>query len=341
MRSLTTLGGALLAGALLLMMAPWATAPARETSPMRNTVTHPDTVTVQTADAERFAALFRRTQGHPTAAQLQSGYLAEGSLGVAVFTPDRIVDAAHLAQAIAKDPARYQHAIDVCLPAVQVATADLRAIYSAYRRLMPDVALPEVYVVFGAGNSGGTAMPGAQVIGLESACDGVSKPEDLRPALRELFGHETVHTLQPPSRDSQAHDLLAWALREGGADFIGGLVTGDPDARDAWGAPQEQALWQQFQADRATVLAHWPAAGRPDAEGRAAVLRWFRNHGSPPKGWPDEAGYWIGKRIAAAYYARAADKPKALREIIAMEDPERLLAQSGYAQGLMHSAAAD
>lgn len=222
----------------------------------------------------------------------------------------------------------------MCLPAAKAATADLRAIYAAYRRLLPDVALPEVYMVFGAGNSGGTAVPGAQVIGLESACDGVARPEALRPHLRALFGHETVHTLQPPARDSQRHDMLAWALREGGADFIGGLVTGDPDARDAWGAPQEKALWRQFEADRATLLAHWPADGKPDDEGRAAALRWFRNQDSPPKDWPAEAGYWIGKRIAAAYYARATDKQKALREIIAMDDPERLLAQSGYVQGL-------
>jgi hypothetical protein len=328
MRRLTIVGCALLA------IAPFSVMSAAQKAVTRNTVTDPATVTVETADAERFAALFKRIQGHPTAAQLQADYLDKGSPGIAVFTPERIVDAGHLAQAVAAHPDRYLHAIEVCLPAAKAATADLRAIYAAYRRLLPDVVLPAVYVVFGAGNSGGTAVPGAQVIGLESACEGVARSEDLRPDLRALFGHETVHTLQPPAPESQRHDMLAWALREGGADFIAGLVTGDPDARDAWGTPQEKVLWHQFEADRATLLAHWPADGRPDDEGRAAALRWFRNHGSPPRGWPSEAGYWIGKRIAAAYYARAADKRKALREIIAMADPERLLAESGYVQGL-------
>lgn len=47
-------------------------------APARNTVIDPGTVTVRTADAERFAALFKRTDGHPTAAQLQSGYMDAG-----------------------------------------------------------------------------------------------------------------------------------------------------------------------------------------------------------------------------------------------------------------------
>jgi len=315
----------------LLALLSWATATAQD-APTQNTVKDPQTAVVDTADADRFAALFKRTHGQPTAAQLQSDYLDKGSPGIAVFTPYRIIDAAHLAQVVAERQPIYQHAIDVCLPAVKTTTAELRTIYSAYQRMMPGVVLPQVYAVFGAGNAGGSAGPGAQVIGLEAVCNGVVYAADLRRRLRGLFAHETVHTLQPPMPDEQDNDLLAQALREGVANLIGELVTGDPDSHDAWGLPQEQALWKQFAQDRATILAHPPIDGKPDAEWQTAMHRWMWNAGAAPEGWPAEAGYWIGMRVAAAYYQRAKDKDEALRVLIALEHPQQILEDSGYAR---------
>lgn len=202
----------------LLALLLWATATAQD-APTQNTVRDPLTAVVVTTDADRFAALFERTHGQPTAAQLQSEYLDKGSPGVAVFTPYRIIDATHLAQVVAERRPIYQHAIDVCLPAVKASTAELRTIYSAYQRMMPGVALPQVYAVFGAGNAAGSAKPGAQIIGLEAACNGVVDAADMRRRLRGLFAHETVHTLQPAMPDDQDNDLLAHALREGVANF--------------------------------------------------------------------------------------------------------------------------
>jgi hypothetical protein len=43
-----------------------------------------------------------------------------------------------------------------------------------------------------------------------------------------------------------------------------------------------------------------------------------------------DLGYFIGHRIVEAYYNRAADKPQAIREIIAARNVRELLAQSGY-----------
>ena len=56
----------------------------------------PLTATIHTEDADRFAALFARTKGKPTAAQLKRDYLDKGSVAIGVFTPGRIGDAAGL-----------------------------------------------------------------------------------------------------------------------------------------------------------------------------------------------------------------------------------------------------
>ncbi|MEG3168651.1 hypothetical protein U1737_10690 [Sphingomonas sp. LB3N6] len=294
----------------------------------------PLTATIHTEDADRFAGLYAKTKGKPTAAQLKRDYLDKGSFGIGVFTPGRIVDADTLARAIAANPTRYAQAIKTCLPAAKAATDDLRAIYLGLHGALPDVKLPQVYIVFGAGNSGGTAGPGAQVLGLEVLCRMSPTPEKLRQTLRHFFAHETVHSFQQDAGMTLARDpLLTAILVEGAADFIAQLVTGEePDAaRAAWAAPREAELWRQMQADialtRKLTDQDDPEEGSPEAK---AYARWIGNYSTPPTGWPPELGYWMGLRIWQRYYAAAPDKHAALRAMLAVRDPRVILAAGPY-----------
>jgi uncharacterized protein YjaZ len=54
-------------------------------------------------------------------------------------------------------------------------------------------------------------------------------------------------------------------------------------------------------------------------------------YGGQPEGRPADLGYFFGYRIARAYYERAEDKTRALREILTATDFPRLLEVSGYA----------
>ena len=56
-------------------------------------------------------------------------------------------------------------------------------------------------------------------------------------------------------------------------------------------------------------------------------------YGAPKDGRPNDLGYFIGYRIAQAYYQRASDKSQAVRDIIAAcrGDARDFLARSGYA----------
>jgi hypothetical protein len=299
----------------------------------------PLTAAIHTEDAERFARLFAATNGKPTAEQIQKEYLDPGSYGVAVFTPHRIQSAAHLAEAVAIDRASYEQAIQSCLPRVEAYNVDLRAIYLALHGLYPDKALPQIYIVFGAGNSGGTAGPNAQVLGLEVICKTSGGTEDgLRTTLRRFFAHETVHTLQSDPTGYKDSPLLADVLTEGGADFVASMVTGDtPEPERAkWAASREAELWAQFQKD---VRANEPEAakGSPQAA-KEARHRWVENYGSAPAGLPFEAGYWVGMRIWQCYFAAAPDKHQAVRDVIGWDDPGVILKKSGYAGGACGTA---
>lgn len=311
---------AALLAAAFLTGAPAGAAPALD----------PLTAEINTRDALRFAELMK-DGALPTADTLQRGYLDGAGPGVKVFTPNRIVSAAHLAQVIAARPGLYRDAIRDCLPQLAALRGDLRAIYLAFAGLLPERPLPAIEIVFGAGSSGGTASREAQVIGLEVVCSLGSSPEQFRTTMRDFFAHETVHTWQDAATPQALADpLLNQALREGVADYLAGLVTGGvPDAgRDAWARQREAWLWQEFERDRQAMLADAGSVERPRSNPR--FRRWFANYGAPPAEWPVEAGYWVGMRIADAYVARAADKRAAIRELLALRDPQAILKASGY-----------
>lgn len=293
----------------------------------------PLTAEIETGDADRFAALFERTGGQPTAEQLQRAYLDRGSYGVRVFTPDRIVDATNLAAAIKAKPELYARAIRTCLPIVKNTAAELRATYLAFHGLFPERALPHIYLVVGAGNSGGTVGPGAQALGLETLCGIADRPDQLRSILRGFYAYETVHVFQgEPNVEKMGNILLSIVLVEGAADFIATLVTGqqmDP-ARAAWAAPREAELWRQFEADLVTMRgARWDQV-KPGTPVAKSLHRWVHNYGNAPKGWPSEAGYWIGQRVWQRWYERQPDKQAALRAMLDLKDPEAVLAAGRF-----------
>lgn len=305
------------------------------TTPSNAQGVDPDSVELQTEDADRFVAVYEAANGLPAAEELQAGYLDGAGRGVEIFTPYRIRNADNLAAAIAADTAAYRRAIDVCLPIGESMTPELRATYSRLAELLPGRDLPEIHLVFGAGNSGGTAGPGAQVLGLEVLCAQSSEEAEIRRVFQHFFAHETVHTIQdqPGGLDDL---LLAHALHEGVADFIAYLTTGEipTPERDDWARENEEMVWAAFARDRAIVASGTTLTENgPDLTEAANAARrnWVMNYQNAPDGWPHEAGYWIGRQIAQAYYDRAQDKSAALANLLAISDPGAILETSGLA----------
>lgn len=291
---------------------------------------NPLTVDIGTDDARRFANLMK-DDAVPTAEILQREYLDRAGPGVKIFTPLRIVDAERLARKVASKPDTYRYAIRECLPRVPTLRSDLKAIYLAFSGLLPERPLPAIEVVFGALNSGGTASSDTQVIGLEVTCPPGTTPEQFRTNMRGFFAHETVHTWQgEETPQALADPLLSQALREGVADYLASVVTGEVPSRDrdSWARQRESWQWEEFKRDRQFMQSDSDSLRTPGASPR--FKRWFANCGSAPEGWPCEAGYWIGMRIAEAYVNRSPDKHAAIRKLVELEDPGAILKASGY-----------
>lgn len=285
-------------------------------------------------DALRFAKLFDEKKGVLTAQDIQKHYLDNAGPGVKAFTPYRIVDAANMAEVIKTDAKHYRYAIDKCLPMVSSLNGELRATYLAYRGLLPNQVLPRVSVIFGAHNSGGMADKENQVIGLEVMCSEGTSLDDFRRAMRSIFAHEAAHSMQtmPAGEGAYKDMLLIYAVMEGGPDYVSSLVSGrEPSAeREAWGRPQEAKIWAQFNADRKLLLNRKGDDLSKEPEMQSAMQRWFGNAGHAPAGTPSEAGYWVGMQIAKAYVEQAADKARAIAELLNVGNAQQIIDKSGY-----------
>jgi hypothetical protein len=197
--------------------------------------------------------------------------------------------------------------------------------------LYPDAKFPHVYFVVGTLSTGGTVGRSGMLIGTEQYSAGPETPREELPdwakvatvsnnfaSISGLVIHEAVHTLQA-SRERPT-TLLSQALGEGIADFLSELAVGPWHAntpRQIYGRAHEHDVWVDFQDEMATdsTLRTWMYNGMVPPD---------KNHGAV------DIGYWVGYAIAKSYYERASDKTAAVRALLRLENPEQLLAESGY-----------
>jgi hypothetical protein len=209
-------------------------------------------------------------------------------------------------------------------PAIKEA---IRASFRRLKEIYPDAVFPDVYFVIGRMNSAGTVSSSGLLIGVEMNARSEDTPVDeLTDWERAVIGqianlpnivaHELIHIQQ--SHDSSKTTLLQQALIEGliegGADFIGEMISGGIINRvqRTYGDAHEQALWAEF---------------RKDMLG-ADLSRWMFQ-GDRAK----DRGYYLGYKICEAFYRRATDTREAVRRILHITHPEAFLRESGYGGG--------
>ena len=272
---------------------------------------------VRTSDVELFYRLYDGARGAPTAEALQHGYIEAGSDGVRQFVPHRIKSGEDLAQTIAKNPQVYDQARD-CLRVLPAVKAKLAGAFRRLSKIDPDATFPPVTILIGRNNSGGTSGASGVLIGLEVVCRSSWLQPDLTERLYHLITHEYGHVEQFPhgGEDEGPGDVLKQSLVEGGAELVGELISGQVSNvhLQQWTKGHEREIKAQFLAEQDSKdLSHWL----------------YNGAGTPAK--PGDLGYWVGYRIAKAYYMKARDKRAALKTLLDLKDPKAILAESGWA----------
>lgn len=281
---------------------------------------------IQTGDVTRFYALYDASGGRPSVEQLDA-YLAGGSRNLREFARQRRVTGERIAAQIESNPAMYENARE-CLGVLPAVERRLQAALDTLSDLYPAADYPPVAIVVGRGRPVGIADPSGATIGLEALCAAGFMHPDPEDRFVHVVTHEYVHTQQALARDEPEPGdpratVLRMSLLEGAAEFVTELVSGSvSNVRHAeWTRGRELEIETAFQA-----AMHGTDLGP-----------WLYNY-QPGSDEPYDLGYWVGYRIARAYYLAAADKRAALARIIDMQDPGAFLHGSGWSPGMQQDS---
>lgn len=292
----------------------------------------PAAVKLVTSDIDNFWRAYDQVQAGAKARKtFHKAYLAKGSPGLKDFLRLRIDTVGDLVRVIEAHP-RYYRQLRHSTDRLDTITEHVRRSFHRLRELYPKAVFPDVYFLVGKMTTGGTTSDAGLLIGVEMF--GLSDEPAMeefgswhRQVLRSvdhlprIVAHELIHYQQNYTQPTKT--LLAQSIQEGSADFVAELVVGAHINAHLheYGDRRERQLWDEFQPRmRGTDYSGWLYDGE-SAEGRPADL-----------------GYYMGYKIAAAYYRQAADKSQALHDILNIDDFDAFLAASGYAGRLDHQA---
>jgi uncharacterized protein YjaZ len=140
---------------------------------------------------------------------------------------------------------------------------------------------------------------------------------DVEDRFVHVIAHEYVHVQQVRALVDDEHPtVLEMSLIEGAADFVGELISG--------------GLAYSFKSATEGREKEIESAFVPD-EDKRDTSAWLYNGTLEKQG---DLGYWVGYRIVKSYYRHAADKRRALHEIIDMNDPKAFVLKSGWYPGI-------
>lgn len=269
--------------------------------------------TLSYADLDRFADAFARLPAvRDTAVFLDTAYLARGTAGLRVYAAMYDVDGAALRDAIRANPARYADVAARGAAGARAIEADVRSAFRRLRELYPEAIFPRVHYLVGPNRAGGALAREGLLIAVETHA-----PDDW-PALVHLVAHELAHYQQAAwnvELYQREWSLLARAIKEGAADFVARVVSGDHTNAEAhaYGLEHEAELWRRFREEMAdTALGDW----------------FFARPADPAL--PRNLGYFVGYRIARARFLREPDARDAMRAVLRVQDYRAFLEQSGY-----------
>jgi len=191
------------------------------------------------------------------------------------------------------------------------------------KNIYPDAIFPPIYFVMGKLNSAGTISSDGLILGIDQASmsptvdttelnDWEKKNISTFKNLPYTVAHELIHYEQ--SGMASDTTLLAAALKEGMADFIGELISGKTanERLLIFAKGKENSIWTDFKKEMYLDRAY----------------NWIANSEQETADKPADLGYWVGYQICKAYYEQAPDKKKAIYEMLHIQDYKKFLEQS-------------
>lgn len=289
------------------------TAPFTEIVGQHNFSVNPDSVVFHTTDIHNFWKLFDQYHSKIPGDVLQTEYIDKGSLGVKGFVKNRIESGKNLSKVVKSELDYYAYIRPFTL-SIDSKKEQFYQCFKKLKQLYPAAVFPDVYFVIGANNTGGTTFDSGLIIGAErfgKQNDKHKPPLDIENVHR-VITHESIHFQQKYSKDNS---LLAQAIREGAADFICELITGEHSSNKemyAYGDSHVKELWEEFKSKM--YQNDWTG--------------WL--YYQKDKSRPKDLGYWMGYKICKSYYNNSTDKQQAVHDMLNIQDFKMFIETSKF-----------
>lgn len=286
---------------------------------------NPEQMDIVTTDIENFWKCYPSIREANAEAVLMEQYVMKGSPGLRTFFENRMsLRIAGLIQSVKKQYKYYESIRDVSLNLKNYKPALIDAA-KKFKTIYPEAIFPPTYFVMSHFTAFGTADGGAgQLIGAEFLCNpatadttqlGKWEKSTITDSskIAGILIHELVHIQQ---KTKPVKTLLERSINEGAADFITQLILNYNinSKLHFYGDEHEFSLWEKF-------TKQMNGENTDD---------WLYNGTDNKRGYPGDLGYYIGYKICAAYYDKATDKKKAVKDILEIQDFNAFLLQSGY-----------
>ena len=290
---------------------------------------------VLTIDIDHFWEAFDNLKNCKTFADsvnsFQQLYLDRATDGLIDFIRVREFQAEKFVKLVAKYPKFYKSLRKNTFE-VKKSEQTIEAVFSKFKEIYPNFKPFKVCFAIGIMNTGGTISNNFVLIGTEITTSTKQMDlsefenneyrktfegsEDLQTKIKSLVAHECVHTQQAKTIDPNAIkcELLYRVLREGSADFIAELVSGNLKSNE-YGDKNEKQIWTDFKNELCNENSN----------------NWLYNS-STVKNKPADLGYFVGYKIAKEYYRNASEKKQAVNGIIDMTNSLKFLELSKYEQ---------
>lgn len=255
-----------------------------------------------TEDVDRFWQAFERMDEQGS--QAFEEYINKGTPGLQGFIPYRIINADSLYNMVKKNQEAYMKSKNA-LKDLESKEKRIKSIYAALKYWYPESVFPPVYFVVGRFNSGGTISDAGIILGAEMQ-------KDLE-GLPGLVAHELIHYQQ--KNNFKKATILSQSLKEGIADFIGELISGENINSKAYqyGEKHQGELKKEF----------------VEVMDNEDFTDWL--YGTSGKdNRPNDLGYWMGYKIAQSYFEKQENKKQAIYDILHMSSPLEFLNASGF-----------
>jgi uncharacterized protein YjaZ len=249
---------------------------------------------------------------------IQTLYLDKATPGLKEYIARFNLSANAISQAIQKYPEEYKKIEKFYRQMAEIERVFLDQM-ETYKKVIPQAMFPPTYLLIADYSGIGQASKTGQLISIERKC-----VDDIE-QLKNLIVHELTHFQQAVTMGmakyisiyAKKDNLLDVVLREGGAEFITFKLV-----------RKREDQFKKLHDYEKNELAYWERF-KTDLKNQDSTF-WLNAKHDNDEGIPVQLGYGLGYKIVEAYYNQAADKTKALLDILLMEDANVFFEKSNY-----------